>query len=110
MSNFAATVIPIPGRLSPVDKTTSEIIDAHSNAKYVFLDVYVKFGIPFPLRCLGLVRVLLFMDFAGRRKYGDPDDPGLPEEAAKPGGRVKLFCGSNLSSTATHRFGRLPPL
>jgi hypothetical protein len=54
MSNFAATSIPILGRLSPLYKTTSEIIDAFSNANYVFMDVSVEFRIRFPLRFLGL--------------------------------------------------------
>jgi hypothetical protein len=54
MSNFAATASPVSGRLSPVDKTTSEIIDAFSNDMYVFLEVSVKFSICFPLSFLGL--------------------------------------------------------
>jgi hypothetical protein len=44
MSNFAATVSPILGRLSPTDEDTSKIIDAFPNAHYVFLDVYVGFS------------------------------------------------------------------
>ena len=54
MSNFAATLGPILERLSPLVKATSEIIDAFSNGKYVFLEVSVEFGICFPLRFLRL--------------------------------------------------------
>ena len=57
MSNFAAMSIPVSGRLSPVDKATSEIIDAFSNTNYAFWDVSVGFRIRFPLRFLSL-RVL----------------------------------------------------
>jgi hypothetical protein len=54
MSNFAATSNPSPGRLSPLIKATSKIIDAFSNANYVFLDVYMGLHMPFPLSFLGL--------------------------------------------------------
>ena len=49
MSNFAAKPTPNSGLLSPPDESTSEIIDAFSNSKYAFSNVYVKFGICFPL-------------------------------------------------------------
>jgi hypothetical protein len=72
MSNFAATPRPFSRPLSPVDKASSEIIDAFSNGKYVFLDVYVEFGIPFPLRFLGLGTASSFADPPLRWKYDDP--------------------------------------
>jgi hypothetical protein len=68
MSNFAATSGPILGQLSPVVKTTSEIIDAFSNDNYVFLDVPVRFRIAFPLRFFNLEALDLFRDF---RDFGD---------------------------------------
>ena len=71
MSNFAATPSPISGRLSPADKTTSEIIDAFSNSNYVFLDVSVEFSIHFPLRFLGLARFHRLMDSTFGWKYDD---------------------------------------
>jgi hypothetical protein len=73
MSNFAATSSPISGRLSPADKTTSEIIDAFSNSNYAFMDVSVKFSIHFPLRFLGLAPTHRLMDSAFREKYDDPE-------------------------------------
>jgi hypothetical protein len=45
ISNFAATLIPMVGSLSPIDDATSEIIDAILNANYAFLDVPVEIGI-----------------------------------------------------------------
>ena len=45
ISNFAATLIPVVGSVSPVDDATSKIIDAILNANYVFLDVPVEIGI-----------------------------------------------------------------
>jgi hypothetical protein len=48
ISNFAATLIPIVGSVSPVDDATSKIIDAILNANYVFLDVPVEIGIRCP--------------------------------------------------------------
>lgn len=43
ISNFAATCVPILERVSPLEKVTSEIIDAFSNANYAFWDVSVGF-------------------------------------------------------------------
>jgi hypothetical protein len=54
MSNFAAMSSPDSGRLSPADKTTSEIIDVISSSNYVFVEVSVRFRIRFPLIFLRL--------------------------------------------------------
>ena len=71
MSNFAATLGPILERLSPLVKATSEIIDAYSNANYVFLDVSVGFRIRFPLRFFGLGYPIRLMDSGAYWKYDD---------------------------------------
>jgi hypothetical protein len=63
MSNFAATSNPIPGCLSPLNKTTSKIIDAFSNGNYVFQDVSMGLRILFPLRFLGLELPSSFVGF-----------------------------------------------
>ncbi len=50
MSKFGATEHPIPAPVSPALKITSEIIDAFSNATYVFLKVSVRFSIHFSFK------------------------------------------------------------
>jgi hypothetical protein len=56
-----------------VYKTTSEIIDAFSNANYVFMDVSVGFRIRFPLRFLGLTTPRSFEGFTNRLEYDDKE-------------------------------------
>ena len=68
--------------LSPADKSTSEIIDAFSNAKYVFLDVYVEFGILLSLRFLGLRRSVHLLDSGLVGKYDHPEANGIAERAS----------------------------
>ena len=62
--------------LSPADESTSEIIDAISNAKYVFLDVSVKFSILLSLRFLSLRRSVHLMDSASIGKYDHQEATG----------------------------------
>src|SRR3954452_1504386 len=62
MSKFAATQDPNSETLSPACKITSRIIDAFSNANYVFLELYVKFSIGFSLEICSLGLALLSAD------------------------------------------------
>src|ERR1035437_152644 len=104
MSNFAATSSPIPGRLSPVDETTSEIIDAFSSPNYVFLDVSVGFRIHFSLRFLRLGCPVRLMDSGTRGKH---DDAEALRDVADPLGR---FNGLVSTPPCGHPFSERPGL
>src|SRR5579885_553388 len=63
ISKFAATRAPVLATLSPIAKSTSEIIDANSNANYAFWKVYVGFSIRFPFKICRLGRRSSFRGF-----------------------------------------------
>ena len=72
MSNFAAMSGSDLGSVSVLEKSTSEIIDAKSNDKYVFWEVDVGIRIQYPLKILELASGVQVAGCAEIEVYGTP--------------------------------------